>query len=62
MRRLIEIHRADQVGRTHELFLVVPGKIAHIEELEFSELEQKADALVVVGIGLGRRPVFPILA
>src|SRR5450759_3664181 len=62
MRGLEEIHGADQIGRTYELFLVVPGNIAHIEELEFSELEQEADALVVVGIGFGRRLLFPVLA
>ena len=48
MRHLVEIDRADQVDRTDELFLDIPGQVAGVEELKLAEREQNRQAAGVV--------------
>ena len=57
MRHLVEIDRADQVDRTDQLLLDVPGQVAGVEELEPAEGEQKRQAAGIVRAvdGLVRR-------
>ena len=49
---LVEIHGADDVGRTDELLLHVPSEIAAVEKSERAKLKHQHDAVRIVGLVL----------
>ena len=57
VRHLVDVHRADLVGRMDQLVLDVPGQVAEVEEAEVAVAEQEAEALGVVALVLGLRLV-----
>ena len=50
MAGLEQIDFAEKIRRANQLWLIVPCQIAEIEKIEFAELQNETDALVVIGI------------